>query len=78
MTRQFAWTTAALTGIIGLLVGIILSTPRVPADAATRVANAAVTGPAAAPERASQVAPAASTPSISFADIAARVNRRSV
>ena len=74
MTRQFAWTTAALTGIIGLLVGIILSTPRVPADAATRVANAAVTGPAAAPERASQVAPAASTPSISFADIAARVN----
>ena len=32
MTRQFAWITATLTGIIGVLLGIILTTPRVPQD----------------------------------------------
>ena len=74
MTRQFAWTTAALTGIIGILVGIILSTPVVPADPAGRAVSAAVIDPNPAPERARQVAPAASTPSINFADIAARMN----
>jgi len=74
MTRQFAWITAALTGIIGILVGIILSAPRLPADVAKPEADAAVREPAPAPERPGAVSAAAPAGSINFADIAARMN----
>ena len=75
MTRQFAWTTAALTGIIGVLVGIILSTPRplpVAAPATTRVVEkTAPTGIASVAD----TRPMATAPgSVNFADIAARLN----
>ncbi|MDO8677512.1 MAG: trypsin-like peptidase domain-containing protein [Acidobacteriota bacterium] len=84
MTRQFAWITAVLTGIIGMLIGIILSTPRPPVgDERTRAQDAAAT---AAASRTARVNPASSAPasepdvrpssptSINFADIAARLN----
>src|SRR5688572_19472867 len=70
MTRQFAWITAALTGIIGMLLGIIVSTPRPPASAVSapaRVVEKPV--PASLPD----LRPASPT-SINFADIAARLN----
>lgn len=77
MTRQFAWITATLTGIIGLLVGIILTTPREDAglNFSQRAAGAA-----------SEVQPVEPSPpitgsaekfnpaSVNFADIAARIN----
>ena len=70
MTRQFAWITAALTGIIGMLIGIIVSTPRQqPGVAAAPVR--AVERPASAAEP--ELRPASPT-SINFADIAARLN----
>ena len=74
MTRQFAWITAALTGIIGILVGIILSAPRLAADVAKPEADAAVRDPAPAPERPNAVSTAAPAGSINFADIAAKMN----
>ncbi len=74
MTRQFAWITATLTGIIGILVGIIVSSPRVPREDARPGAEAAITEPGAAPERASQAPMPVSAASINFADIAAKIN----
>jgi serine protease Do len=74
MTRQFAWITAALTGIIGVLVGVILSTPRMPSAAGETRAGGQLSEPAPAPERASAVnVPVAGT-AINFADIAAKMN----
>ena len=80
--RQFAWITAALTGIIGMLIGIIVSMPRPPVgDERTRARDAATTAAAA---RTARVNPAAavsepdvrpvSPTAINFADIAARLN----
>ena len=46
MTRQFAWVTATLTGIIGILIGVILSMPRLPADRDRPPAGAAQSAPA--------------------------------
>ena len=74
MTRQFAWVTATLTGIIGILIGVILSMPRLPADRDRPPAGAAQSAPAPVIERASQVSVAAPAGSINFADIAARLN----
>ncbi len=74
MTRQFAWITATLTGIIGLLVGIILSSPWPPVDASLARADVSITDPAPAPERASQVSASLPATAINFADIAARMN----
>ncbi len=74
MTRQFAWITATLTGIIGLLVGIILSSPRPPVDASRVQADVSITDPAPTPERASQVSASLPATAINFADIAARMN----
>jgi serine protease Do len=74
MTRQFAWITAALTGIIGVLVGVILSTPRMPSNAGETRAGGQLSEPAPPPERASAAnAPVAGT-AINFADIAAKMN----
>src|SRR5688572_10650647 len=79
MTRQFAWITAALTGIIGMLMGIILSTPRPqplaaqhPATRAAGTRDAGLIRPEvpAATERINASSPG----SINFADIAARLN----
>jgi len=75
MTRQFAWITATLTGIIGILVGIILTTPRVPEAGARPDTSAAIGEPGPAPERAASQPPLpVSATSINFADIAAKMN----
>ncbi|MGE0862714.1 MAG: trypsin-like peptidase domain-containing protein [Vicinamibacterales bacterium] len=73
MTRQFAWITATLTGIIGVLVGIILSSPRPPVEVAqTAAMSVSEARPAPDGERAAPVsAPAGS---VNFADIAAKLN----
>jgi len=72
MTRTFAITTATLTGIIGVLLGILLTMPR-PQSASPESA------PAAKTDATSGVAPAveerqAPVSSLNFADIAARLN----
>jgi serine protease Do len=72
MTRHFAWITAALTGIIGVLVGIILSTPR-PQAAPPAAGDSAAAARDAAPVVEKQT-PVASSTSINFADIAAKLN----
>ncbi len=73
MTRQFAWITATLTGIIGILIGIILSTPRLPENA--DVPEGASDSTESAPlERVSQAAAPIASPAINFADVAARLN----
>ena len=80
MTRQFAWVTATLTGIIGILVGIILSTPRMPAgdDSGLKLSRRTAGVPVALPAEASPLATASerkfNPASINFADIAARLN----
>lgn len=74
MTRQFAWTTATLTGIIGLLVGVILSTPRLPADGVRPLTSSTEMAPAPEPERASAATGPAAGTAINFADIAAKLN----
>lgn len=81
MTRQFAWTTAALTGIIGVLVGVILTTPR-PEVAPTAAGSSPSLGGASPGESDGEgAAPPirsgaenANPASINFADIAARLN----
>lgn len=74
MTRQFVWTTATLTGIIGVLVGIIVSEPRRPAAAAGPQLERAAGEPVPAAERVSAPTVAAPAGSINFADIAAKMN----
>ena len=75
MTRLFAITTAILTGIIGVLVGLLLSMPRTvapksPAPQAT--ASATNDGVPAATE-VLDTRPASAN-AVNFADIAARLN----
>ena len=76
--RQFAWITAALTGIIGMLIGIIVSTPRpqgdngsAPIRAERKIAPASTDAAAA---ETLKPAPAITPSSVNFADIAARLN----
>ncbi len=73
MTRLFVLTTAMLTGIIGVLLGILLSMPRPasapPSEAERRAAAAAPATVSESPE-----VPASTPTSINFADIAARLN----
>jgi len=73
MTRQFAWITATLTGIIGILVGIIVTAPRLPVDAARPAAEVRAID-TATPERATPAAAVTPAGSINFADIAAKMN----
>ena len=72
MTRLFAVTTATLTAIIGVLVGMLLTLPR----AVPEAPRAAVESRAAEPQPVAEPpAPQSSAPtSINFADIAARIN----
>src|SRR5436190_10740479 len=74
MNRVFVWVTAVLTGIIGVLIGIIISgsgrTVEVAAPkAAVPQAAAPVELQSAAPAKASEL-----TGAVNFADIAARIN----
>lgn len=74
MTRLYVITTATLAAIIGVLVGVLIATPRraapTPADTAPRAAAASDPTPVA-----EVAAPQPSVPtSINFADIAARIN----
>src|SRR5688572_3313058 len=74
MTRLFVLTTATLTGIIGVLLGLLLSMPRAGSVSSSREPNAA-TPTATSPAADEAPAPAAPSPtSINFADIAARLN----
>ena len=72
MSRQFVWVTATLTGIIGILLGIVVSTPRMPA--AVERQELAMNEPAPIAAGASPAVPAVSAAAIDFADIAARLN----
>jgi len=76
MTRQFAGITAALTGIIGMLIGIIVSMPRPQSATMAAPIQAVDTITAASSTTADTTNPAPSiTPSsVNFADIAARLN----
>ncbi|MFA5907466.1 MAG: trypsin-like peptidase domain-containing protein [Vicinamibacterales bacterium] len=74
MTRHFAWTTAILTGIIGVLLGMVVTTPRGSVTAPGQAVGAVAAAPAAAITPAAEAAPVASATSINFADIAARIN----
>jgi serine protease Do len=74
MTRQFAWITAGLSAVIGVLVGYIVSGTLAPAPMAPApapAASAALAEPSAV-ERASR--PNAGTSAINFADVAERLN----
>src|SRR5687767_7649371 len=72
MTRLFVLMTATLKGIIGLLLGLLLSMPRAGSVSPSREPNAAPPTASAAP---AAEAPASPPPtSINFADIAARLN----
>ena len=73
MTRLFVITTATLTAIIGVLLGVLLSMPR----SASAPRSEADSRPAAAAPAASSESPVAApstATSINFADIAARLN----
>jgi serine protease Do len=74
MTRLFVITTATLTAIIGVLIGLLLSLQ--PRDRAASAASAVVsTNTDAAPPPAALPEPRAATPgALNFADIAARLN----
>ena len=78
MTRQFAWITAALTGIIGMLIGIIVSAPRPQGGSASAPIRAEDTiRPASSDPAVAETvkpAPAVTPSSVNFADIAARLN----
>ncbi len=72
MTRLFVLTTATLTGIIGVLLGLLLTLPR---EQAERPAVGATAAAATAEPVSEAPQLQASTPtSINFADIAARLN----
>jgi serine protease Do len=79
MSRQFAWTTAALMGIIGVLVGIILATPRPAAPVDPPRAGGKEAGSLSSAQQASEKTDPASFSSsasapVNFADIASRLN----
>lgn len=72
MTRWFVLTTATLTAIIGVLIGMLLTMPRASTAPPSDSARVAAAAPAAMSESPAVTAPAPT--SISFADIAARLN----
>jgi serine protease Do len=74
MTRQFAWITAGLSAVIGVLVGFIVSGTLAPSPVAPVPAPAASTSRAepTAVERATR--PNGGTSAINFADVAERLN----
>ena len=76
MTRQFAWVTAALTGIIGVLVGIILSAPAPAVPAAQpRAADNPPGSLAVAESEGKRLKGGVSAAGpINFADVAERLN----
>jgi serine protease Do len=74
MNRVFVWVAAVLTGIIGVLVGIIVNGPQAPARPLEPVRDAAVQ-PAALPPDPPVAAPGRNVSgAVNFADIAARLN----
>jgi serine protease Do len=74
MTRLFVLTTATLTGIIGVLLGVLLSIPRT-AGTVSSDAQAMSVAASDAPRVQEELAPAPAAPgSINFADIASRLN----
>jgi serine protease Do len=75
MTRQFAWITAGLSAIIGVLVGLIVSGTLAPAPAVPAPAPSTSTARAEpmAVERGSRATTGGSGP-INFADVAERLN----
>jgi serine protease Do len=73
MTRLYVVTTASLAAVIGVLLGILMSTPRPPAAAAPQEPTAAVTTDRPAVDESPAPKPSSPT-SINFADIAARLN----
>jgi serine protease Do len=74
MTRFFAITTAVLAGIVGVLVGLLLTIDR-PAQPAAEVRPASAAPGDGSPAIAEVVDPRpSSTGSVNFADIAARLN----
>ncbi|MEZ5285515.1 MAG: trypsin-like peptidase domain-containing protein [Vicinamibacterales bacterium] len=73
MTRGFAWLTAALTGTVGVLVGVILSDVLAPGP--TPQASAPMAERASAMSAAPMLAPIALPGAVSFADIAERMNQ---
>jgi serine protease Do len=73
VTRLFVITTATLTAVIGVLLGILLSMPRTPSEAGSaRELRGAAAPPAVISE--TPVVPTSAPTSINFADIAARLN----
>lgn len=73
MTRLFVITTGTLMGVIGVLLGLLLSMPRAAGPAPAAESNGAPS--AEAPPAADLPAPPPAAPtSINFADIAARLN----
>src|SRR5688500_1987684 len=75
MTRLFVVTTATLTAIIGVLLGLLLSVPRTASVSPSREPDAAAMTDGNPAPIAESPAPASPSPtSINFADIAARLN----
>src|SRR5688572_21686987 len=75
MTRLFVVTTATLTAIIGVLLGLLLSVPRTASVSPSREPNAAAMTDGNPAPIAESPAPTPPGPtSINFADIAARLN----
>jgi serine protease Do len=75
MTRLYLVTTAALTGIIGVLLGLLLAVPRNAGEARAPAPTAAPTRADGAPPLAEAPEPrAAAAGALNFADIAARMN----
>ncbi len=73
MTRAFAITTATLTAIIGVLVGLLLTMPRAPQSTESRAAAPRLTEDAPAITSVADSRPSDGT-SVNFADIAQRIN----
>ena len=74
MTRLFAITTAVLTGIIGVLIGLLLTIERSAQSAASAETTSAVSADGTPPIAEIVDPRPSSTASVNFADIAARLN----
>jgi serine protease Do len=75
MTRLFAITTTALTGIIGVLVGLLLTIERsAPPPRETQAESRAATDATPAVTEVTDTRASATSSALSFADIAARLN----
>src|SRR5918996_1149910 len=73
MTRVYVVTTATLAAVIGVLVGILMSSPRLPSLPTDRVVAQPVISHPSVPDEPPALQPSSPT-AINFADIAARMN----